>query len=308
MNPNSSLHLDARETAFFEKELTRVMTKSFDEERKDLKALQLIPVSPDQDFIAKTIEWKSYTQVGIAKFVSDYANDFPRIDVGGVEHTAKVKTMGDSYGYSIEDIRRAAALNMPLSQRKAAAAVRAIDELQDRVAWFGEADLGIQGLINFPGITEYAVQNGAGGSKAWADKTADEIYADVIGLITTPGQVTNGKENPDTLIMDLAHYNKLASTPFGDNKDKTLLSFIRTNFPSLTRIEWVQELATAGAGGTSRMMAYTRDPDKLELLIPWKLEQFDPERRGQEYIIDCLQKTAGVVVYRPLSVAFGDGI
>lgn len=310
MNPTekNTARLDQGEQVFFDEQLTLVKSRTYDVIHKDLKALTLLPVSTEQDDAAEHIEYRSYDQVGMAKIVSDYANDFPRVDTLGTKKSVQVHSLGDSYGYSIQEIRRAARANFNLDARRAMAARRGIEEKQDHIAWFGDAKAGLNGFINAEGITEYVAANGAGGGKAWSGKTADEILADVVGIITAAPESTNGKEVPDTLILPLALYNKLAYTPYGDNRDKTLLTFIRDNYPTLTRIEWVQDLVGAGAGNTNRVMAYTRDPMKVEVQIPLRLEQLPPERKGMEYSVICHQRTAGTIVYYPMSVVFCDGL
>ena len=308
MDPNekNAIRLDQGEQVFFDDQLTLIKARTYDVIHKDLKALTLLPVSTEQDDAAEHIEYRSYDQVGMAKIVSDYANDFPRVDTLGTKKSVQVHSLGDSYGYSIQEIRRAARANFNLDARRAMAARRGIEEKQDHIAWFGDKKAGLTGCINAEGITEYVAANGAGSSKAWSSKTADEILADVVGIITAAPESTNGKEVPDTLILPLALYNKLAYTPY--NKDKTLLTFIRDNYPTLTRIEWVQDLVGAGAGNTNRVMAYTRDPMKVEVQIPLRLEQLPPERKGMEYSVICHQRTGGTIVYYPLSVVFCDGL
>lgn len=310
MNPTekNAARLDQGEQVFFDEQLTLVKARTYDVIHKDLKALTLLPVSTEQDDAAEHIEYRSYDQVGMAKIVSDYANDFPRVDTLGTKKSVQVHSLGDSYGYSIQEIRRAARANFNLDARRAMAARRGIEEKQDHIAWFGDAKAGLNGFINAEGITEYVAANGTGGGKAWSGKTADEILADVVGIITAAPESTNGKEVPDTLILPLALYNKLAYTPYGDNRDKTLLTFIRDNYPTLTRIEWVQDLVGAGAGNTNRVMAYTRDPMKVEVQIPLRLEQLPPERKSMEYSVICHQRTAGTIVYYPMSVVFCDGL
>lgn len=310
MNPSekNAIHLDAGEKAFFDEQLTLVKARTYDVIHKDLKALTLLPVSTEQDDAAEHIEYRSYDQVGMAKIVSDYANDFPRVDTLGTKKSVQVHSLGDSYGYSIQEIRRAARANFNLDARRAMAARRGIEEKQDHLAWFGDSKAGLKGFVNAEGITEYVAANGLGGGKLWSGKTADEILADVVGIITAAPESTNGKEVPDTLILPLALYNKLAYTPYGSNRDKTLLTFIRENYPTLTRIDWVQDLVGAGASGTNRVMAYTRDPLKVEVQIPLRLEQLPPERKGMEYSVICHQRTGGTIVYYPQSVVFCDGL
>ena len=308
MDPKNEMRLDGMEQVFFDEQLALIKARTYDVRHKALKALTLLPVSTEQDPGAEHIIWRSFDQVGIAKLVSDYANDYPRVDIGGEEHTSPIKEIGASYGYSIKEIRRAQKAGISLDAKKAEACRRAIDEKQDSIAWKGDAKGKLPGFFNHPGITEYVAPNGAGGSKTWASKTADEIVADFAAIISTAPESTNGIEQPDTVIMSLSLYNKLQNTPYGSNRDKTILGFIRENYPQITRIDWVQDLVGAGAGNTSRVMAYARDPMKVEVQIPQRFEQMPPQLTGKAYDIICSQSTGGTLVYYPQSVVFCDGL
>lgn len=310
MNQNKSpFHLDAGESAYFDKELTYVKSQTYDVIRKDLKAIGLIPVESDAPSGAEFIEYRSFDAVGVAKIVSDYSTDFPKVDVYAEAKQVKVKSLGDSYGYSIQEIRRAAMVpGTKLDVRRAQAARRAIDELQDKIAWFGDTASGLQGFINHPNMSEYVAAAGASGFKDWARKTTDEIMKDVTGILTSASVATNGKEVVDTLILPLELYNILAFTPYGEDKDKTLLTFMRQNFPQLTKVDWVQELVGAGAGGVDRVIAYTRRADKVALQIPQAFEQMPYQLVNMEYKINCHQRTAGVILYYPASAVFVDGL
>ena len=309
MNPNNNeMRLDAGEQVFFDEQLALIKSRTYDVQHKALKALTLLPVSTEQDPGATHIIYRSYDKVGMAKIIADYANDFPRADIGGVEHSSPVKDLGVSYGYSVKEIRRAQKAGVALDVKRAEAARRAIDEKQDTIAWKGDAKSGLPGFWNHAGISEYVAANGAGGSKPWSTKTADEILADFAGLITTAPENTNGIEQPDTVILPLSLYNKLMTTPYGSNRDKTLMGFIRENFPQITRIDWVSDLSTAGAGGSTRVVAYARDPLKVEVQIPQRFEQMPPQLTGMVYDICCLQSTGGTLVYYPMSVVFCDGL
>lgn len=302
------MRLDAGEQVFFDEQLALIKSRTYDVQHKALKALTLLPVSVDQDPGATHILWRSYDKVGMAKIIADYANDFPRADIAGVEHSSPVKDLGMSYGYSIKEIRRAQKAGISLDAKRAEACRRAIDEKQDKVAWFGDAKSKLPGFINAEGITEYVASNGAGGSKTWASKTPDEIVADFAAIVSTAPESTNGIEQPDTVILPLSLYLKLQNTPYGSNRDKMLLQFIRENFPQITRIDWVVDLATAGAGGSTRVMAYARDPMKVEVQITQRFEQLPPQLTGMVYDINCLQSTGGTLVYYPASVVYCDGL
>lgn len=301
--------LDANESAFFKRQLEYVKSQTYDVKYKNLKATMLIPVSTGAPSGADTITFRSFSKIGVAKIVSDYANDFPRVDIFGEEKQAKVRSIGDSYGYSIKEIRRAQMAGLNLNQRRAEAARRASDEKVNDIAWNGDTDYGLQGLIDYPGITQYTVPaDGTGSVKLWSAKTPDKIVRDVTGMVDAIVDTTNGREAPDTLILPINQYLLIANTRMTDGNNKTILTYIMENNPFIQTIEWVVELKGAGAGSTDRMMAYTRNSMNLTLEIPQPFEQFTPQQKGMEFEVVCHTETGGVIVYYPLSVAYGDGI
>lgn len=302
--------LDANESAFFKRQLEYIKTKTYDVMYKELKYPGILPVSTETPNGATTITWRSFEGVGFAKWISDYANDFPRVDVIGTEHSVKPKGMGDSYGYSIEEIRRAQFGRFNLNARRAKMARRAIEEKLNTTAIEGDDEYGLNGLIDYPGITEYTVPaDGTGTSKLWSTKTPDEIIRDMSSIVSLGVMdPTNGVEIPDTMLMPLEHYEYISNTRMTGGSDKTIMKFFMENNPHIKTIDWLTELKGAGAGGTDRYMVYKKNPDKLTFEIPQMFEQFAPQQKGMEFQIPCHAKTGGVIVYYPLSIAFGDGI
>jgi len=247
--------------------------------------------------------------VGFAKIIADYATDFPRVDVYGTENTVKVKDIGDSYGYSIQEIRRSQMSGKRLDQRRSDTARRAIEEKINQIALLGDSLSQLQGLINYTGITAYTVPaDGTGSSKLWANKTVDQVVRDIAGVVSAIFNTTNGREAPDTLLLPISKYMYLATTRMGSVNDTTLLEYILKTNPFLKKIDWLVELSGAGAGGTDRMLCYCNDDQHLTLEIPQPFEAFDPVQTGMEFEIPCHAMTAGAIVYYPLSVAYGDGI
>jgi hypothetical protein len=110
------------------------------------------------------------------------------------------------------------------------------------------------------------------------------------------------------LILPLAQYNILAFKPYGANKDRTLLTWIKENYPMLTTIDWVPALKGAGENGTDCAMLYKKDVQHVsnEILIPF--EQFSPQQDGLDFKVLCQATYAGVINYYPLATIQIDGI
>lgn len=300
---------DAGESAFFLRELEYIKSKSYDTKYKDLKATILLPVDTSADAGAAQITYQSYTKVGFAKIIADYADDSPRVDVYGEETTVQVYRIGDSYGWDRDEIRRSAVAGKSLDARKANAAKRASDQKVDEIAWNGESDYSINGFIDYPGITAYTVPaDGTGSTTTWSTKTPDQINRDMWGIVDAVVSSTNGKEIPDTMLMPITQYNLISSTRMTDGNDKTVRTFFLENNPYITMIDWLVELDGAGASGTDRYMVYPKDPDHVTLEIPLPYTTLPPQQKGYGFEILTETKTAGVIIYYPLSVAYGDGI
>ena len=78
-------HLDANESAFFQRELEYVKSNTYDVKYPELKARRLFPLNPEVDPGATKITYQQYDQTGIAKIIANYADDLPRADIKGKE-------------------------------------------------------------------------------------------------------------------------------------------------------------------------------------------------------------------------------
>lgn len=302
------LHLDAGESAFFLRQLEHVQSRILEVPHKPIKALTLIPVNSEADAGAETITYRAFDMLGVAKIISDYANDIPRVDIYGFEKSIKVKSLASSYGYSVQEIRRARKAGLDLETRRAKTARQAIDRLVDKLAWYGDAEHGIQGFLNYPGTNQYIVPNGAGGTATWGTKTVDEIIKDWNSLIATVRTITSGVEDVDTVVMPLSTMTFLQGLRMPTVSEDTLLSWLKKNFPTITKWEWANELETAGAGGTKMILMYKRDPEHLDFQMPVTFEQFAPQQKNLDYEVICHARVGGVIVYLPQSVVWAQGI
>lgn len=301
--------LDDNESIFFTRQLEAVKTQTYDVKFKPNKILSILPVSSSYDPAVEVITWRQYTRVGTAKMIADYAQDFPRVDVYGAEFSVKPKDIGDSYGYSIGEIRRAAKVGYPLESRRAEAARRAIDDKLNYIALYGDTATNLKGFLNYSGITEYTVASGGtGNTKTWSTKTAAQILDDMNGIVFSVINATNGVEVPDTMLLPMSQYNLIMTKRIGDGSDETVMSYFRKTNQYIKRIDWLTELATSGNGSTAQMYVFTNDKMHLEIEIPLMFEQFEPEKKGLAYTIPCMARTASLIVYYPLSIAKADGI
>jgi hypothetical protein len=308
-------HMDASENAFFARELDYVKARAVEQKFPGLLARTLIPVDNEVPGDVPVFTWQEFNSYGVAKILSDYANDFPRADVSGSENHGKVRNLGLSFGYSLDEIRFSARTGKRLDQRKATACRRGIETLLDSIAAVGDAVNGLKGLLNITNALSYSIPNNVGNTAAtWinhstlvATKTPDEILADLDKILTYMKTQTKGCEVADTILLPERQYAHIASTARSTTSDTTILEFFRKNHPGVAVIEW-PALTAPLITDTDMMVAYRRDPDALQLVMPIDFEALDIEVKGLEYLQKFRAKTGGVVAYYPMSICYGVGI
>ena len=295
--------LDAAESAFFARQLEFIYTTTYDIKFADLKSRSFIPVSTQANPGAKSITYRQFTEVGVAKVIGDNARDLPRVDVNGIEFTRPVRWVGAAYGWTVQDVKAAAMAGFDLNPRRATATRRAIERKLDEIAAVGEPLHGIAtGFLNDADVTIDAATGN------WTALTADQIIADVSTMLQGISTDSLGVETADTLILPDGQWALIATLPRATVSDTTVLEFMRRSFPNLTAIEPWHRLDGAGAGGVDRAVLYRRASDVLTQEIPNDFEQLPVQEQGVEFIVNAMAATAGTAIYYPVAVRFLDGL
>ena len=309
-------HLDASESMWFARELLHTRAQTYEVQYPDLKAdLFLPPVSDPPDLGDTHYNWQMMDWVGKAKLMAALATDVPRVDVFGAESTPlPMRSLGDAYGWTIQDMRASMKTGRDIVGPKARAARRAIENYRDEIMLIGDgsaAYLGLYGLFKLPNTLVYTIPNGAvSGTKPWAGKSPDEICADVYGIINYQRAQTLEIETADTVIIASSRMDGITAKRMGDGSNTTIYDYLmetlNKRYPGF-RLESSVRLETAGASNATRMVAYKRDPDKVGRVEATPFEQFPPQVIGVETVTICHARIGGVCNPLPKSVCFGDG-
>jgi len=302
---DNSFRQDAGESLYFERQLESIESRVYLKKFRELKYRSLIPVSNRDAPGASVVVYYLYTQIGMAKIIANPADDLPRADAYAEEHTAKVFSIGESFGYGTKELRRAAMSGVPMEMLKVDALRRGFREKESKIAWNGDSDHSIVGIFDNPNIPQdQAPQNAGATSRLWVNKTADEILADISAITGSITDVTNDVHEANTLCLPIAQYNIIAKQPRSATTDTTILGFIMDskNGFGLDRVEKLPECKAAGPGAEDVMLAYERDPEVLELRIPMEVQLLPPERRNLEFLVNAESEIAGVVVRYPLAM------
>lgn len=304
----NSGRLDANESVFFARQLEFVKSQTYDVKRAVLNALNIMPVSTAIPEGATTHTYRQYDSVGMAKVIANYANDLPRADVTGKEFTNPIRSIGNAYGYNVQEVRSAMFAGINLNARKALAATRAHQEKINQLAFSGDTDHGLPGLLNNVNIPEVVLAaDGTGASKTFASKSADKIVRDVNSLINKIIVQSKGVHRANQVWLPIEQYALLATTQNSAASDTTILQFLQQNHPGVTFMQ-VVEMDQAGASSADRMYALENTMDNWQLEIPMMIRQYSPQQQGLEFVIPVESRFAGVIIEYPLAFTFADGI
>lgn len=291
---------------FLARQLDYVKTRIYEAQTPTLTGLQLVPVSTEVPEWAESFTYRTYDEVGMAKFISNYADDLPRVDVMGREQTLKLKSLGDAYGYSLDEMRLANAMGTNLPERKGRAARKAIDQLINRVALIGDELHGFYGFTNHPNIGETAVT----GDWTAAGTSGQAILQDLFAMYDAVTIQSFDNHVPNTLAVAPTRRSALLRKSVNPDTGtfESVWSRFSAQFPDVSLIASTELEPTAANGNQSTAVMYERDVDNLSIEIPRPFEQLATEKRGLEMVVDCIAKIGGVAVYRPLSLTRAVGV
>ena len=151
---------------------------------------------------------------------------------------------------------------------------------------------------------------------AWRDKTPDQILDDVNGWMETVSRNTKNVERPDSLALPTDIYIHISTRRIPDT-DTTVKDFLLDHAPFLKNIEPAAELnadsydtnlLSTPANPTNVAFFYTKDPDKLAIEDPLPYLQHTVQERNLEMVVPCESRTAGAIIYFPMSALIVTGI
>ena len=301
--------------AFFARELDYVKSKAYDKQYPELSALEYLPITNEVSEGAETATWYGYEVTGMAEIINNYADDLPRADVKGEPTTVRIVSVGDSYGYSAQEMRASVYTGKQLDARKGTAARRAHDLKVNQIAFLGDRKAKLVGIFSDEaGIPEYTLSEVEINGKKYTDfahKTADQILDDLNGIQKYIDKLTKSVERPDTLALPSHIYMDLSTRRIPETQT-TILSFLKDNAPYIKNWESWNEFSDDSdmfnPTGKNVMLLYTKDSEKFSLEIPMPFKQYPVQVKNLETEIPCESRCAGLMIYYPLSMALAIGI
>lgn len=303
-------NFDAAESVFTARQLEYMRPGIYMVEFPELKAKRLIPFNTSIPTGAETYLAQRMEQVGKPKVSRDYGTDTPMVNVKTTEVSMGFFAMRLGYTYSLQEARNAIYARRPLNQAKAIAVKEEMERELDSIAFLGNEEMAVKGLLNQSGTLTYATPaTGAGGAKTFDSKDSDAVLLDLNSA--TYKVVTDSKEIeiPNTMLLPVTTYTLISSRRIGDGTSSTILRYYIDNQPHIKTVESTYKLESHATDWTGkRGVVYRRDPNRLEMVVPQPFEQLPPIAKGFVVETLCHMRTGGLNVMRPKSILYFDEI
>lgn len=292
--------------AFYISQLTNLEAKVYETLYPDIIFPELVPVNTSDPEWIDNVAYMSFNAVTMGKFIAANGRDLPQSDIDANISYIPVGYAGNSYGYSLEELRKAAAMRIPLDAVKARTAYRGAQIHSQQVAFFGDANRNMYGLFNHPNVPlDNSTIN-------WNTATGAEMVAALNSLLIKVWNQSNTRHVANTLLLPTTIWSIISSKRMDTGTDTTVLEFFRRNNNSTgvtgqpLEIRAVLWLNTAGTGGVPRMMAYEKNEDNLTMRnpIPWR--SLPPQATALRLEVPCEYKISGTEFRYPLSAAYRD--
>lgn len=296
---------------FFARELDYIKSKSYDKVYPKFTALNHFPITHEVPEGAETVTYYSYEKTGMAEIISNYATDLPRADVKGEPTTAMVKSIGNSYGYSVQDMRASRLAGKSLDTRRSEAARYAADRKTNEIAFAGDKKHKLMGMLSPENDIPLYTLSAVDGKTSWKDKSANEILDNINGMVGYQAELTQDVERADTLALPPAVFIDISTRQI-PGTGFTVKKFLMENAPYLKEIISAPELSGNNAStnpyGANVALMYTNSAEKFSLEIPMAFYQYPLQNRNLEVIIPCEERVAGIIMYYPLSALIAVGV
>lgn len=299
-------NMDAETSLFLQRELQVVERTILTTPRPPMVASQLMPVNASIPSGAAEWGFERYREVGHSRWASSNARDMPVVGIDKSRAMFPLETLWDGYKYTWEDLERAKMLKMPLDAQLGLTARYVLERDRNRVWLIGAPEKGFKGFLNDPLIP--VITPIVGDWDGTGASTVEQILEAMHTAVAEVGTNNQRSRLPDTMALPPRAATYLQTALLTAQAGTLMQSFLG-NSGQIKTIIVVDELATAGAGGTGRAVIYAKDPAVVEAMgTDAMLVTLPPQVHGLEWQVPMLSRFGGVAWKEPVSAVYVDGV
>ena len=288
-----------------------IANETYGIDRVALNATTFIPMQDGVQPWQSAWGYKVVSEVGMAAFIADYADDIPPVARFLTPKSVGIKTIGDSYAYSEFELQQWLATKVDLSRDDAETARRKIDEKVDDVLLMGDEGQGVTGLFNNENVTVVESSAGASGQTDFENKTYKEIVAQFRAVFAAQKNLFKDKKvatKIDSVILPDDAFGYLETTNVSDSIDTSILDSLKAKFPQIVNWYRSELLEEAGANGTGRAVFYRKAKNVLSYVLPEPFRQKNPQEQALHYKVPCYARIGGTVIKNLKGIVYCDGV
>ena len=288
-----------------------IANETYGLDRVALNATTFIPMQDGVQPWQSAWGYKVVSEVGMAAFIADYADDLPPVARFLTPKSVGIKTIGDSYAYSEFELQQWLATKVDLSRDDAETARRKIDEKVDDVLLMGDEGQGVTGLFNNENVTVVESSAGASGQTDFENKTYKEIVAQFRAVFAAQKNLFKDKKvatKIDSVILPDDAFGYLETTNVSDSIDTSILDSLKAKFPQIVNWYRSELLENAGANSTGRAVFYRKAKNVLSAVVPEPFRQKNPQEQALHYKVPCYARIGGTVIKNLKGVVYCDGV
>lgn len=286
----------------------KIAEETYGLEREALHATEFVQMQQGITPWLGSWGYKTVSEVGMAKFVADYADDLPPVGRFLAIKSVGIKTIANSYAYSEFELQQYLEGNIDVSRDDAETARHFIDKKVDEVILVGDEEQGVTGLFNNENATVVESAVGAGGSTKIKDKTVKEIVAQFRAVVQTGKTLSKGTIKFDSVVLPSSVMSYLETTDVSDNNNTTILESLKSKFKDIKNWYESDLLEDLGANKTGRAVFYKKSTSILSYVLPIPFKQKDPQECALHYKVPCYARIGGTVIKNLKGIAYCDGV
>ena len=181
-----------------------------------------------------TLKNSSGSSGGNMPWIGPETSAIPGVQVNGQKITTPLRLLARELSYTSVELDRSQLTGQSIDTQQMDALNTLYQMNTDQMVYIGSTDVGAVGLFNSSEVTAGAVANGLSGSPLWANKTPDEIVADVNTLLTGAWAASGYAVCPSELRLPPAQFSYIASQKVSSAGNVSILKYIQDNSISLT--------------------------------------------------------------------------
>jgi len=291
--------------AFTISQLSSVEAKIYETKYQSIRFQEFVALDSSDPEWVDNVTYISYDAVTMGKFIGANGKDLPESDLNASKSTIPVFYGGLASRWSLDELRKSQAMNMPIGSIKSQMNYRGYLEHKQQVAYFGDAERGVTGLFNGSNVSE-TVATGFTPATATGTEWVDMLNKQIELVYTSSANV----HVPNVQLIPQTLWGFLLK-PMNEYTNKTIYEYyMENNYAKSLGVNLVLtpvfQLNTAGVNSTGRIMTYELTPENLTMKDPMPYRTIAPQPEGLTIKVPAEYKFGGVEFRYPGCAIYTD--